>query len=423
MVEQTVEQPKRGNDRLVKILLGLAAVLFVVIVGVGAFALGRESGDSTSEAAPAATNEEDGRFDYGLLNEVRDLLDRYYVRPENLDDQSLFEAAVNGMLDILSDSGTYYVPPELHQTSTLLTGAFEGIGATISQDGDQIVIVAPIRDTPAERAGLVSGDVILAVDGESLAGWTTDQAVLRIRGEKGTEVTLTVLHADGTQEDITLVRDTVLVDSVYTDPPGGVLRDAEGNEVTNIGYVWIQSFSGRTDTELEDAVNGLLDSGIDGLIIDVRNNGGGLVNTTLGSIDLFLDQGTIFTERDASGNETSHVATPGQLNGDIPIVVLQNRFSASASEILSAALIENDRATSIGETTFGKGTVNLSRNLSDGGALYVTIREWLTPSGLLINNVGVRPDIEVIPTDEQIDAGEDPVLQRGIEVLQGQMTP
>jgi carboxyl-terminal processing protease len=398
-------------------------VLFVVIVGVGAFALGRESGDSTSEAAPAATNEEDGRFDYGLLNEVRDLLDRYYVRPENLDDQSLFEAAVNGMLDILSDSGTYYVPPELHQTSTLLTGAFEGIGATISQDGDQIVIVAPIRDTPAERAGLVSGDVILAVDGESLAGWTTDQAVLRIRGEKGTEVTLTVLHADGTQEDITLVRDTVLVDSVYTDPPGGVLRDAEGNEVTNIGYVWIQSFSGRTDTELEDAVNGLLDSGIDGLIIDVRNNGGGLVNTTLGSIDLFLDQGTIFTERDASGNETSHVATPGQLNGDIPIVVLQNRFSASASEILSAALIENDRATSIGETTFGKGTVNLSRNLSDGGALYVTIREWLTPSGLLINNVGVRPDIEVIPTDEQIDAGEDPVLQRGIEVLQGQMTP
>lgn len=422
-MEQTVEQPKRGNQRLIKVLLGLAAVIFVVIVGIAAFALGRESGDGTSEAAPAATNDNAGQFDYGLLNEIRDLLDRYYVRPENLDDQSLFEAAVNGMLDILSDSGTYYVPPELHQTSTLLTGAFEGIGATISQDGDQIVIVAPIKDTPAERAGLVSGDVILAVDGESLQGWTTDQAVLRIRGEKGTEVTLTILHADGSQEDVKIVRDTVLVDSVYTEPPGGVLRDAEGNEVTNIGYVWIQSFSGRTDEELEDAVNGLLDSGIDGLIIDVRNNGGGLVNTTLGSIDLFLDQGTIFTERDAQGNETSHVATPGQLNADIPIVVLQNRFSASASEILTAALTENDRATSIGETTFGKGTVNLSRNLSDGGALYVTIREWLTPSGLLINNVGVRPDIEVIPTDEQIDAGEDPVLQRAIEVLQGQMTP
>ncbi len=405
-----------------KILLGLAAVLFVVIVAVAAFTIGRESKDDAGEAAAVDTTGA-GQFDFALLNEIRELLARYYVRPENLDDQALFEAAVNGMLDILSDSGTYYVPPDVHQTSTLLTGSFEGIGATISQDGDQIIIVGPIKDTPAERAGLVSGDIILAVDGESLQGWTTDEAVLRIRGEKGTEVTLTIQHADGAQEDVTLVRDTVLVNSVYVEPPGGILRDAAGNEVTNIGYVWIQSFSARTDDELEDAVNGLLDSGIDGLIIDVRNNGGGLVDTTLGSIDLFLDDGTIFIERDATGNETPHLATPGQLNADIPIVVLQTRFSASASEILAAALVENERATSIGETTFGKGTVNLARNLTDGGALYVTIREWLTPSRTLINNVGVRPEIEVIPTDQQIDEGVDPVLQRAIEVLQGQVTP
>jgi carboxyl-terminal processing protease len=424
VVEQpATKQTKRGPDRLIRVLLGLAAVLFVVIVAVAAFAIGRESNDGTSEAAPNTAAAAAGEFDYEVLNEIRELLDRYYVRPENLDDQSLFEAAVNGMLDILSDSGTYYVAPDIHQRSTLLTGSFEGIGATISEDNNEIVIVAPIRNTPADRAGLVSGDVILSVDGESMAGWTVDQAVLRIRGEKGTEVTLRIRHADGREEDYTLVRDTVLVDSVYVEPPGGILRDADGNEVTNIGYVWIQSFTGRTKDELEDAVNGLLDSGIDGLIIDVRNNGGGLVNTTIGSIDLFLDEGTIFIERDAAGNETSHVATPGQLNADIPIVVLQNRFSASASEILAAALVENDRATSIGETTFGKGTVNLSRNLSDGGALYVTIREWLTPSRTLINNVGVRPDIEVIPTDEEIDAGIDTVLQRGIEVLQGQIEP
>src|SRR5690606_19436260 len=185
--------------------------------------------------------------------------------------------------------------------------------------------------------------------------------------------------------------------------------------------VWIQSFSGRTDEELETAVNSLLDQGIDGLIIDVRNNGGGLVSTTLSSIDLFLDEGIIFVERDAAGNETTHVANNGQLNRDIPIVVLQNRFSASASEIFSAAISENGRGISIGETSFGKGTVNLARDLSDGGALYVTIREWLTPSRTLINNVGIRPDIEVIPTDEDIDAGIDTVLQRAIEVLQGQI--
>jgi len=256
-----------------------------------------------------------------------------------------------------------------------------------------------------------------------MTGWSTDEAVLRIRGEKGTQVVLTIRHADGTQEDVTLTRDTVLIDSVYTEPPGGILRDAAGNEVTDIGYVWIQSFTGRTTDELSVALNELIDAGAKGIIVDVRNNSGGLVNTTIGSIDLLLDEGTIFIERDAAGNETSHVATPGQLTSDIPLVVLQNRFSASASEILAAALADNGRATTIGETTFGKGTVNLSRNLSDGGALYITIREWLTPNGTLINNVGVRPDIEVIPTDEQIDAREDPQLQRGIEVLQGQISP
>jgi carboxyl-terminal processing protease len=425
VVEEPVSSKTKGrNDKLVRILLSLAAVIFVVIVGVAAFAIGRETKGTKTEAAVATTAQTTGPYNYDVLNQIRSLLGQYYVRPENLDDQSLFEGAVNGMLDVLSDSGTYYVSPDVHQRSTLLTGAFEGIGATISTENNEIVIVAPIKDTPADRAGLVSGDVILAVDGESMTGWTTDQAVLRIRGEKGTPVVLTIRHTDGTQEDVTLIRDTVLVDSVYLDPPGGVLRDANGNEVTNIGYLWIQSFSGRTAEELKAALTKLLDQGAKGLIIDLRNNGGGLVSSTLASIDYFLDSGTIFIERDSAGNETTHAATPGVLvPKDIPIVILQNRFTASAAEITTAALTQNGRATSIGETSFGKGTVNLSRDLSDGGALYVTIREWLTPDRTLINKVGIRPDIEVTPTDAQIDAGEDPVLQRGIDVLEGQISP
>ena len=201
------------------------------------------------------------------------------------------------------------------------------------------------------------------------------------------------------------------------------MKDANGNEVTNLGYIWIQSFSGRTAEELKAAVTDEINAGAKGLIIDVRNDGGGLVQTVIDSMDFFLDDGTMFTERDGAGNETSHVATPGQLAPGVPIVILQNKYSASASEIFSAALTQNGRATSIGETTFGKGTVNLSRNLSDGGALYVSIREWLTPDGTLIDKVGIRPDIEVIPTDAEIDAGADPVLQRGIDVLEGQITP
>lgn len=413
------EQPaKSSGDMTVKVLTGLAAVLILVVVAVGAFLLGREDGSGETTQVVAG---EPVDFDYAVLNEVRALLDQYYVRPENLDDQSLFEAAVNGMLAILNDTGTFYVTPDDYQTSTVLTGSFEGIGATVSAQGNDIIIVAPIEDTPAARAGLVSGDVIRAVDGEDTAGWTVQKAVLRIRGPRGTDVTLTVEHADGTLEDITITRDTVQVKSVQTVPPGGVLRNSSGAEVDDIGYVQIQEFSRRTAQEVEDAVNAQLDRGIQALIIDVRFNGGGLLDTTVSLADLFLDNGVILTERDSDGRETDFVARAGELAPGLPIVILQNRFSASASEVLAAALRENDRATIIGETSFGKGTVNSPRELSDGGALYVTIAEWLTPSGTLINNVGIFPDIEVIPTDDEIDQRLDPQLIQAVDLLQGQV--
>jgi len=416
VAEDVIGRPSSGNDRLVKILLGLAAVLLVVIVGIVAFVAGRESGDD----APQAASSDAGTFDYKVLNEIRALLERYYVRPENLDDQSLFDAAVNGMLGILNDSGTYYVTPEDFKISTTLTGSFDGIGATVSEADGEIVIVSPIKDTPAERAGLVSGDVILAVDGESTDGWTVDKAVLRIRGQKGSTVAIMIRHADGTEQEYKIQRDTVQVESVTRDPPGGVLRDANGNEVTDLGYVYIREFSRRTAQELEAAIRSELQEGAKGLIIDVRNNPGGLLDTTISAADLFLNNGTILIERDAAGREANHIAKGGQIS-DMPIVMLQNRFSASASEVLVSALVENGRAISIGETSFGKGTVNSPRQLSDGGALFVSIAEWLTPKGTLINNVGVRPDIEVIPTDEEIDQRIDAQLRRAIQELQAQV--
>ena len=404
---------------MIKMLLGMAAVLLVVIVGIVAFVAGRESG---SDSRPAAASSDGNSFDYRVLNEIRDMLERHYVRPENVDEQSLFEAAINGMLGILNDTGTFYVTPEDFQTSTTLTGSFDGIGATVSSQNGEIVIVAPIKNTPAERAGLTSGDVILEVDGESTAGWTVERTVLRIRGKRGTPVTLKIRHADNRIQEYTITRDTVQVDSVSSEPPGGALRTSAGQEVSDIGYIYIREFSRRTAQELEAALREQLNRGIKGLIIDVRFNGGGLLDTTVSSADLFLDRGTILIERDASGRETNFVAKQGQsVPADLPIVILQNRFSASASEVLVAALMENDRATIVGEQSFGKGTVNSPRQLSDGGALYVTIAEWLTPGGILINNVGIRPDIEVIPTDEEIDRRLDPQLFRAIEVLQGQV--
>jgi carboxyl-terminal processing protease len=406
-----------GGDRVTKVLVGLAVILVLAIIGIGAFVAGRE----TKSQQPRVVASDPADFDYRVLNEIRSLLGRYYVRPENIDDQTLFEAAVNGMLGVLNDTGTFYVTPEDYQTSTTLTGSFEGIGATVSQQGGDIVIVAPIKGTPAEQAGLVSGDAILEVDGESTRGWTVEKAVLRIRGPRGTQVTIKIRHADNSIQDYTLTRATVQVDSVQSVPPGGVLRNASGQEVTNMGYVQVQEFSRRTAQELEGAIREqITNKQIKSLIIDLRYNGGGLLDTTVSMADLFLDEGTILTERDADGKETSFVAKRGQIAANMPVVILQNKFSASASEVFAAALRENNRATIIGETSFGKGTVNSPRELSNGGALYVTIAEWLTPGGTLINNVGIFPDIEVIPTDDEIDQRLDPQLQKAVDVLLGQ---
>ena len=408
---------KSVGDKLVKVLLGIAVLLVIAIVGVGAFLLGRGS-DSDSSANTAA-----GEFDYSVLNEVQRILERDYVKPDNLDQEALFEAAVNGMVGLLNDNGTYYVTPTDHQLDTTVSGSFEGIGATISSQNNEIVIVAPIRGTPAEAAGLSSGDVILTVDGESTKGWTVEKTVLRIRGPKGTQVVLEIRHDDGKVQEYKLTRSTVQVDSVLRDPPGGAMRDSAGNTVQGIGYVQIREFSRRTPMELENAIREEVAEGAKAMIIDVRSNPGGLLQQTLQMADLFLDRGTLLIQRDRNGNETTSNAEGyrrGQIIQDMPIVVLQNRFSASASEILAAALRDNGRATIIGEKSFGKGTVNVARELDNGGAVYVSVAQWLTPSGALIDKVGVYPDIEVIPTDEDIDLRRDVQFFRAIDILRAQ---
>jgi carboxyl-terminal processing protease len=387
------------------------------VVAVGAYMLGQDS-DSGGNAVTTET-----QYDYDVLNEVRQILQRDYVKPDNLDEEALFEAAVNGMIGILNDNGTYYVTPTDHQLDTTISGSFEGIGATISAQNNEIVIVAPIRGTPAEAAGLTSGDIILAVDGESTKGWTVEKAVLRIRGPKGTQVTLEIKHDDGKVQEYKLTRSTVQVDSVTRDPPGGAIRDSSGNIVDGIGYVHIREFSRRTPMELENAIREEVAEGAKAMILDVRSNPGGLLQQTLQATDLFLDRGTILIQRDRNGNETNSNAESyrrGQIISDVPIVVLQNRFSASAAEIVAAALRDNGRATIVGEKSFGKGTVNIARELDNGGALYVSVAQWLTPAGAVIDQIGVRPDIEVIPTDEDIDLRRDVQLFRAVDLLRGQ---
>jgi carboxyl-terminal processing protease len=397
------------------LLAVVTAALFAAAIG-GVFYAGRQSvnGTETVKALPP-----DQAYDFEILNQVRQLLERNHIRSKDLDDEALFDAAINGMLGSLNDKGTYYVTPDEFKNDTPISGFFDGIGATVSQQKDEVIIIAAIKGTPAEKAGIRAGDTIISVDGESAKGWTTQKVVSRIRGQRGTTVVVGIRHADGATEDYKLVRAPVPVDSVSTTPPGGTLRDSQGNPVNNIGYISIREFSGRTPQEMEAALKEVLDQGVKGLIVDVRYNPGGLLNSVTTVTDMFLDNGVIVVEKEASGRETKVEARQGQSAGGLPVVILQNKYSASASEVLAAALSENGRATVIGEKSFGKGTVNTSKQLPNGGVLFVSIAYWLSPKGNVIDNVGVRPDIEVALTNEDIDARRDPQILRAVDVMRG----
>jgi carboxyl-terminal processing protease len=418
----TVEEAGKRRDRgtLTKALIGVGILLVVVAVGLAFFA-GRESasGDDGDESTAAV----DSQYNFDILNDMMRILRKDYAKQDNLDEQTLYEAAINGMLQVLNDSGTYYVDPQTYKvdTSTTLQGGFDGIGATIAEQSGKIVIVRPIKDTPAFKAGLIGGDEITSVNGEATTGWTVEKTVLTIRGPKGSEVKIGIRHEDGNEQEYTLTRDRVAVDSVEAIAPGTTLRDADNNVVDGLGYIHISEFTPRTAQEFEAALKDVTSKGATGIILDVRNNLGGSLNAVISSSDLLLDSGTILVQRNSDGKETSYVAKQGQLASGLPIVVLQNRFSASASEIISAALQENKRATVIGEKSFGKGTVNTPKELPDGGVIFVTIAEWLTPNGSLIDKVGIRPDIEILPTDDDIDARRDVQLFRAIDVLRGQV--
>lgn len=413
-------EKRRGKGSLTRALAGVAFLLVVAAIGLAFFA-GRESanGDGGGDTTTAL----DSEYDFDILNDMVRILKKDYAKQDNLDEQTLYEAAINGMLNVLNDSGTYYVDPQTYKvdTSTTLQGGFDGIGATIAEQAGKIVIVRPIKDTPAEKAGLIAGDEIAAVDGESTEGWTVEKTVLRIRGPKGSQVKISIRHEDGKTQDYTLTRDRVAVESVTTIAPGTTLRDANNNVVDGLGYIHISEFTPRTAQEFDAALRDVTSKGATGIILDVRNNLGGSLNAVISASDLLLDSGTILIQRNADGKETSYVAKQGQLANGLPVVVLQNRFSASASEIIAAAIQENQRGTVVGEKSFGKGTVNTPKELPDGGVIFVTIAQWLTPNGALIDKVGVRPDIEILPTDEDIDARRDVQLFRAIDVLRGQV--
>ncbi|MCK9495068.1 MAG: S41 family peptidase [Dehalococcoidia bacterium] len=416
-------------------VIGLSAALIAVLLVASGF-LVRVVTESDSDGGSSArttedggalleeeTRQSDGDFDGDLLAEIARVLEQDFVDETRVDPELLRDGAIQGIFEALNDPHSTYIDPQTYSLSRDdFEGAFQGIGATVSKQENYVVIVQPIPDTPAARAGLRAGDIILAVDGENAENWSVEQAVLEIRGPSGSSVDITVRHNDGTEETLTIVRDNIPVSSVTTTPPTGQLTDEAGEPAEEFGYVRILQFSRNTPQELEDAIRAAVEAGAQGLIIDVRSNPGGLLQETVEIADMFLDEGVIVTQVDRDGNERTASAREGQIT-DLPIVIIQDEFSASGSELFAAALQEHDRARVVGTRSFGKGTVNHAVELSNGGAVYVSIARWLTPDGNQIEGRGITPDVPVALTLEDIDAQRDVSIFRALNILRGEPLP
>ncbi|MGE3962301.1 MAG: S41 family peptidase [Dehalococcoidia bacterium] len=408
---------------LIAVLLVASGFLVRVVTEPDAEAAGSDSAASSSGLLEETTRENAGTFDGDLLSEIARVLNQDFVDESRVDPELLRDGAIQGMFDALNDPHSTYIDPDTYSLSRDdFEGAFQGIGATVSKQDNYVVIVQPIPDTPAAEAGLRAGDIILAVNGEDAENWSVEEAVLQIRGPRGTSVEITVRHSDGTEETLTIVRDEIPVASVTTTPPTGSLVDEDGDEVTEFAYMRILQFSRNTPQELRDAISAAESAGAQGLIIDVRSNPGGLLAETVEIADMFLDEGVIVKQVDRRGNERTASATGGTFT-DLPVVIIQDEFSASGSELFAAALQEHGRAVVIGAPSFGKGTVNHAVELSNGGAVYVSIARWLTPDGNQIEGRGITPDIPITLTLEDIEAQRDVAIFRALNVLRGEPIP
>ena len=339
----------------------------------------------------AAKKSDDDANTYELLNLFGEVLERTKISyVEDVTDKKLIESAINGMLSSLDPHSGYLDAESFNYMSEQTKGKFGGLGIEITMENGLVKVVSPIDDTPAAKAGIKAGDYITNIDDETVVGLTLNEAVSKLRGKIGTKVKLSIRRVNSKPIDMTIVRKEIKIQSVKSE----IKEDA-------VCYIRISSFTEDIDKAITDAINKAkkqLKNNFLGIVIDVRNNPGGLLDQAVAVSDLFLEQGEIVSTRSRNEADTvKFMANEGDIAKDLPIVVMINEGSASASEILAGALQDHHRAIILGEKSFGKGSVQTVIPLRDYGAMRITTARYYTPSGRSIQAKGIEPDIEVKP--------------------------
>lgn len=353
------------------------------------------------------------QIDFSLLKKVWDQVSTDYVDPSKIDKTKMTYGAIAGMVEAIGDPYTeFFNPEEAKKLEEDLAGSFEGIGLQIGVKDDQIIAISPIKGTPAEKAGLRPGDLILAVDKTPTTGLSVDEVVSIIRGPKDTKVTLTISREETGTKDIEITRAVIKVPSM----------DYEIKEIANgkkIAHITLYQFSDSSSQDFKNSAIDILNNNVSGIILDVRSNPGGLVNQATSIAGWFLERGQLIViEKDKNGEQTELKSNGPSNFASLPIVVLINDGSASASEILAGALKDDRQIPIIGTKSFGKGTVQQITNLDDGSSLKITTAKWYTPSGVAIQDTGIEPDIKVDLTQEDYDQNKDPQFDKAMEEIQ-----
>lgn len=404
--------------RTLRILAGIFIPLVTLVLGwqLGAEYQHQKYTELMGTEIPNGTvSDPETEVDISLMWSVWRLLIQHYVNPEDLNATNMVYGAIEGMVGGVGDPYTAFMSPKENKAfQDALQGHLEGIGAELTQKENIVMVVAPLKGSPAAAAGLKPEDIIIEVDGQSTEGWDLSEVVTKVRGPKGTDVSLKVFRSGETAPlEFTITRQEITVPSVEF----SVKESAKGP----IGYISLNQFGEDSIKEVREALDSHLKANVKGIVLDLRYNGGGYLDGATELVSLFLKEGMVVSVERRDGEPEVQSVSGNTMAPDIPLVVLVNEGSASAAEIAAGALKDHKRATIIGKKTFGKGTVQEVINLPGGSSLRVTIAKWLTPNGTDIGKEGIHPDIEVELTKEDVEAEKDPQLEKALETVSAEI--